>query len=134
MGFRNGGYMTVWEIQPGKSQNYKTVRISSRRKNKMSGEYEDDFSGFAALVGEANLMADKLHERSRIRIGECEVTTRYVKETGKEYINYTIYSFTIEPSKFDNEGTASSGGGNINEPQPNVEDLTEDEDDDDVPF
>ena len=50
MGFRNGGYATVWSVESTRP-NVTKVRLSTSRKNKQTGEYEQDFSGFCNFVG-----------------------------------------------------------------------------------
>lgn len=92
MGFRNGGIAKVWEVQPGKG-NYTRVRMSTDRKNEQTGQYEQDWSGFANFVGAAHADASKLTARGRIKLGKVGVTSRYDKERKKEYINYTVFSF-----------------------------------------
>lgn len=42
MGFRTGAYAKVWEVTPMSDTSTK-VRMSISRKNKQSGEYEQDF-------------------------------------------------------------------------------------------
>lgn len=42
MGFRTGAFAKVWEVTPMSDTSTK-VRISVSRKNKQSGEYEQDF-------------------------------------------------------------------------------------------
>ena len=95
MGFRSGAYATVWEIKPG--TNTRTDgRISTSYKNKKTDTYEQDFGDFVAFIGSAAAnKALKLRERSRIKLGDVEVTTKYSKETGKKYTNFKIFSFDI---------------------------------------
>lgn len=50
MGFRNGAYATIWEVKPVSDTNTK-ARISVSRKNKQTGQYETDFSGFVEFIG-----------------------------------------------------------------------------------
>ena len=52
MGFRTGAYAKVWEVTPMSDTSTK-VRMSISRKNKQSGEYEQDFSGFVLAIGTA---------------------------------------------------------------------------------
>lgn len=52
MGFRNGAYATIWEVKPVSDTNTK-ARISVSRKNKQTGQYETDFSGFVEFIGTA---------------------------------------------------------------------------------
>ena len=52
MGFRTGAYAKVWEISPMSDTSTK-LRISISRKNKQTGEYEQDFSGFVLCIGSA---------------------------------------------------------------------------------
>lgn len=91
MGFRSGAWMRIFEITPGERST--KVRGSISKKNKQSGQYEQDWSGFVALAGTAHRDAGKLKVNDTIKIGECDVTSRYDKEKKKEYINFSIYSF-----------------------------------------
>lgn len=96
MGFRNGAYATVWEVEPSKFDTMTNGRISISRKNKDSGEYEQDFSGFVSFVGTAAAKkALSLKEKDRIKLGDVDVSTRYDKAKEKEYINYKIFSFEM---------------------------------------
>lgn len=99
MGFRPGAYATVWSVEETDSPNVTKVRLQTQRKNKKTEEWEQDFSGFCRFIGEANKGAAKLEKQSRIKIGDCEVTNRYSKETKKEYVDYTVFSFELVESK-----------------------------------
>ena len=93
MGFRTGNFCTVWSVESISDVNTK-ARISVSRKNKQTGEYETDFSGFVNFIGTAAASkAAKLHERDRIKLGDVDVTTRYDKEKNVTYTNYKIFSF-----------------------------------------
>ena len=102
MGFRQGAYCTVWSTESGQGK-YVKGRISISRKNRETGEYEDEFSGFVMFIGEARAKAEKLKERDRIRLGDVDVTRRYDKEKNKEYYNFKVFSFETE-SEFSNGG------------------------------
>lgn len=105
MGFRSGAFATVWSVEE-KGKMIK-ARISTSRKNKDTGEYEQDFSGFCTFVGSAKADASRLRERDRIKLGGVDVTTTYDKERNREYVNYTVFDFEMEES-----GRGSNGGGN----------------------
>lgn len=93
MGFRKDAWATVWEVTP-KSDTVTQIRLSVSRKDKDTGEYVDDFSGFVAFIGTANAQkAAKLKERDRIRLGDTDVSTRYDKEKRITYTNYKCFSF-----------------------------------------
>ena len=97
MGFRPNRYATVWEVTPGKG-NYTTVRLSTSRKNRETGLYEQDFSGFCSFVGEANVAAQHLKRLDRILIEEMDVTTR--PGTNKDgqpvtHTNFTVFKFSL---------------------------------------
>lgn len=125
MGFRKGAYATVWEVRNG-SGNWMDVRLSISKKNRQSGEYETDFSGFARFIGDAADKASCLGERARIKIGECDVTNYYNKEKGITYTNFAVFSFE------DADGGSSSGNRN----QKNGGDgfMSYADDDGDLPF
>ena len=50
MGFRTGAYAKVWEVTPMSDTSTK-VRMSVSRKNKQTGEYEQDFSIYNNIPG-----------------------------------------------------------------------------------
>ena len=93
MGFRTGAFAKVWEVSSSNDTSTK-LRISISRKNKKTNEYEQDFSGYVYFVGTANAKkASLLHEGSRIKIGDCDVTNRYDAEKKVTYTNFKVFSF-----------------------------------------
>lgn len=115
MGFRTGAYAKVWEVSPMSDTSTK-IRISVSRKNKQTGEYEQDFSGFVLCIGTAAAKkATMLHEGSRIKIGDCDVTTKYDAAKKTTYTNFKLFSFE------DADGD-SSGSSSYTEPERSVDD------------
>lgn len=92
MGFRSGAYATVWEVRQGEG-NYTGVRLSISRKEKETGEYYTVFSAWTRFIGSAHTHANELGERSRIRLGDVDVTNKYDKEKETTYTNYAVFSF-----------------------------------------
>lgn len=130
MGFRSGAYATVWTVEQTK-ETVTRGRISISRKNKETGNYEDEFSGFVSFIGTvAATNAAKLHERDRIKLGDVDVTNRYDKETQKEYTYYKIFSF--DPADAPRSGGAPQAGGRSFEPR--TVESNDIEDDNDLPF
>lgn len=100
MGFRTGAFATVWETKEG-SGNWTDGKLTISRKNKQSGEYEVEFSGFVRFIGDAHRDAGNLGERARIKIGDCDVTNRYDKDKKVTYTNFEVFSF----DELDSSGT-----------------------------
>lgn len=72
-------------------------RISISRKNKDTGEYDTDFSGYITFVGSACARkALSLKERDRIRIKDVDVSNYYNKEKGVTYTNFKVFSFETQ--------------------------------------
>ncbi len=92
MGFKNGAYAKCWSFEQT-SPKVTKVRLSVSRKT--DSGYESDFSGFVSFIGSANDKVKKLWEGARIRLDECDVSTRYDKAKNKEYINYKVFDFSI---------------------------------------
>ena len=129
MGFRQGGYMTVWSTEPSKSGSTTRVRLSSSRKNKKTDEYEQDFSGFCTFIGQAHEMASNLKEKDRIKILECDVGTTYDKEKKVEYVNYKVFTFEMA------DGSAPTTGTDTATPKKKAALAEEGEvEEDDLPF
>lgn len=129
MGFRQNGFCSVWSTEVSKSGNTTRVRLSSSRKNKMTDQYEQDFSGFCTFIGKAHEMAKNLQPKDRIKILECDVGTSYDKEKQKEYVNYKVFDFEMADGS--TPGGGKSGGGK----KPAFEvDAGEPDTGDDLPF
>ena len=114
MGFRTGAFAKIWEVKPFSVTSVR-LRLSVSRKNKQTGEYEQDFSGFVDAVGTAAAKkAASLKEGDRIKIGDVDVTTKYNSDKKITYTNYKMFSFEM-----DND-TAPAKSNNA-EPQPSVD-------------
>lgn len=101
MGIRQGGYATVWEVVP-KTQGVTQARVTTSVKNKATGEYKTDFSGYVSFLGSAVASeAAKLKEKDRIKIGACETTREYNKDRNETYWGVKIYEF--EMVNFENQ-------------------------------
>ncbi len=114
MGFRTGAYAQVWAVTPMSDTSTK-VRLSVSRKNKQTGEYEQDFSGFVLCIGTAAARnAAKLKEGARIKLGDCDVTTKYDAQKKVTYTNFKLFSFE------DADGNSSTESDKT-DPQPTVD-------------
>ena len=131
MGFRVGNFMSVWSTEPSKSGNTTRVRLSSSRKDQMTGEYKQDFSGFCTFIGKAHEAAKNLQPKDRIKILGCDVGTTYNKEQQKEYVNYKVFDFEMADGS--TPGGAAKSGGNKKKPAFSV-DEGEVDDQDGLPF
>lgn len=130
MGFSNGAFCKVWKIEH-KSQTWARVNLSVSVKDRDTGEYSTEFSGFVDFFGTANVQHLSRHkEGDRIQLERVDVRTPKDEETGKYYTNYICWSFKdIEEN---------SGGGSSTRKQKKPVDDGEvevpDEPDDDYPF
>ena len=92
MGFKLDGYAKVWKVED--KGNYHVVQMSTSKKNTQTGSYETDFSNnFVRFIGTAHTQAKTLNEGDRIKIGSCEVTSKYDKVKQKDFVNYLVFSF-----------------------------------------
>lgn len=105
MGFRRDSYATIWSVEPVSDTRTK-ARISISRKNKQTGEYEADFSGFVDFVGTAAAKkAACLKEKDRIKLGDVDVTNKYVQEKNTTYTNFKIFSFETQDEMNNGQST-----------------------------
>lgn len=116
MGFRKDSFATIWSVEPT-SDTLTKARISISRKNRQTGEYENDFGGFVSFVGTAAAKkAASLKERDRIKLGDVDVTNRYDKEKNVTYTNFKVFSFEMA------DGAPAQQSKSTTEPQPHVDD------------
>lgn len=112
MGFRTDSYATVWSVEQVSDTKTKG-RITISRKNRQTGEYEQDFSGFVDFIGTAAAKkAATLKERDRIKLKDIDVSTNFVQEKGVTYTNFKIFSFETQDEM---NGTSPA---NTDTPQP----------------
>lgn len=116
MGFRKDAFCTVWSVDPVSDVQTK-ARISISRKDKQTGEYTEDFSGFVSFFGTAAAKkAATLKERDRIKLGDVDVRSKYDKAKNITYYNFNVYSFEVQ-----NGAAGRSGGAQPSSPQPTVD-------------
>lgn len=126
MGFRKEAFATIWSVE-STSDTLTKARISISRKNKQTGEYDTDFSGFVSFVGTAAAKkAAGLKEKDRIRLGDVDVTNKYDKERNTTFTNFKIFSFEMADASQNQQSQT------VTEPQTNVD--SGEIDDDRLPF
>ena len=93
MGFRQGAFAKIWSVRPV-SNTLTSARISISRRNRQSGEYEQDFGGFVSFIGTAcSAKALGLKEGDKIKLGDVDVTNRFDKDKNQTYTNFCVFSF-----------------------------------------
>ena len=116
MGFRKGAYCTVWSVEP-KGNTMTKVKLSISRKDKNTGEYITDFSGFATFSGTAAAnKAATLKEKDRIKLDDVDVSSKWNEEKKVMYYNFKVFSFDMA------DGSGNRGNSpQSNSPQPEVD-------------
>ncbi|WP_143322665.1 hypothetical protein [Clostridium sp. HBUAS56010] len=131
MGFRSGAYSKIWSIEKGKGNYYVADMSTSKKMKDRNGneiqengktKYETDWSNkFVRLVGTAAKQAESLKSGDSVKIESCEVTSKYDKEKGKEFVNYVIFAF--DNSQNNSSNSVPTGGNGFM----NIPDGVEDE-------
>ena len=129
MGFGVGNYCKIKEVVE-KHDNYSVCKITVTKKNRVTNEYELQFSGHCRFVGNAHKsvpMADQ-----RIKITSCDVTNCYKDRDGNmQFLNkpqYVIFGYELQEVKNASAPTAYNPYDN----GVNFEDLSAS--DDSLPF
>lgn len=146
MGFREGAFATVWEVTD-QGSSFSKVRLSTSRKDKKTDEYVTDFNGFVSLIGNANSKVDMINDaigddgRCRIKLGACDVSNKYDKDAGREYVNYALFDFEFpeeRPSEHEEDPKSAKKAAAKTTKKPAKAkasaDADGDEDDEDLPF
>ena len=106
MGFRKDAWATCWGVEP-KTETVTQVRLSTSRKDRQTGEYVQDFSGYVSFMGtSAASKAARLKEKDRIKLGDVEVTTKYDATKHVTYTNFKCYNFEMPDE--DGDGHANT--------------------------
>lgn len=99
----------MWSVEP-KSNTMTKVKLSISRKDKNTGEYVTDFSGFTIFSGTvAAGKAATLKEKDRIKLDDVDVSSKWDDEKKVMYYNFKVFSFDM----------ADGSGGRENSAQPN---------------
>lgn len=129
MGFSNGSYAKIKEVVE-KHDNYSVCKITVTKKNKLTNEYELQFSAHCRFVGNAHKsvpMADQ-----RIKITSCDVTNCYKDKDGNLQFTknpqYVVFGYELQES----QGASSNVPYNPYDNGVNFEDLSSD--DSSLPF
>ena len=92
------------------------MRISISRKNKQTGEYEQDFADWVSAVGTAAAKkAACLTQGCRIKLGDIDTTHHYDEQKKVKYTNHKVFSFELA------DGDTPAPKSNNTEPQPSVD-------------
>lgn len=120
MGFRSGAYSKIWSIEKGKGNYYVADMSTSKKMKDRNGneiqengktKYETDWSNkFVRLVGTAAKQAESLKSGDSVKIESCEVTSKYDKEKGKEFVNYVIFAFDNSQNNSSNSAPTGDSG------------------------
>ena len=129
MGFGVNSYAKIKEVVE-KHDNYSVCKITVTKKNKLTNEYELQFSAHCRFVGNAHKsvpMADQ-----RIKITSCDVTNCYKDKDGNLQFTknpqYVVFGYELQES----QGTSAPQFHNPYDNGVNFEDLSSD--DSSLPF
>lgn len=107
MGLKANAFATVWETRERNGRI--EARMSTSYRNRETNAYITDWSEWMTLYGEAKRLTE-LPARSRIKIGDFDVTNKYDKDKQKMYTNYRLFSFETVTSKTAPQTAAPAGG------------------------
>jgi len=79
-------------VKPNSSGKSTSVRLSISRKIG-EGQYEEDFSGYAAFIATANTQAARLKAGDRIKLGDVDVSSRYDREKRERAFFFKVFSY-----------------------------------------
>lgn len=108
MGFREGAFASVWSAEPTRSGNGTRVRLSTSYKNKQTGQYEQDFSGYCTFYGDAHKKAANLRERDRIKLLSCDVSNSYNKDTKVSNTYFKVFDFDMADGSQPSTGSSTA--------------------------
>lgn len=100
MGFSNGSFCKIKEVVD-KQTNYTVCKVTITKKNKLTNEYELQFSAHCRFVGNAHKSVPMKDQR--IKITSCDVTNCYKDKDGNLQFNknpqYVVFGYELQESK-----------------------------------
>ena len=129
MGFGVNSYAKIKEVVE-KHDNYSVCKITVTKKNKLTNEYELQFSAHCRFVGNAHKSVPMKDQR--IKITSCDVTNCYKDKDGKLQFTknpqYVVFGYELQES----QGASAPMPYNPYDNGVNFEDLSSD--DSSLPF
>ena len=129
MGFSQGSFAKIKEVVE-KHDNYSVCKITITKKNKLTNEYELQFSAHCRFVGNAHKSVPM--KDPRIKITSCDVTNCYKDKDGNLQFNknpqYVVFGYELQES----QGASANVPFNPYDNGVNFEDLSSDSSD--LPF
>lgn len=129
MGFGVNSYAKIKEVVE-KHDNYSVCKITVTKKNKLTNEYELQFSAHCRFVGNAHKSVPMKDQR--IKITSCDVTNCYKDKDGKLQFTknpqYVVFGYELQES----QGASAPMPYNPYDNGVNFEDLSSNSDD--LPF
>lgn len=92
MSLRSGAYATIWEVR--NNNGTVSVNLSTSRKDKTTGHYVTDWSGWMTVYADQDAML-QLPRKTRIIIGDFAVSNRYDKETHQTNTHYSLFGYRL---------------------------------------
>jgi hypothetical protein len=129
MGFSQGSFAKIKEVVE-KHDNYSVCKITVTKKNKLTNEYELQFSAHCRFVGNAHKSVPMKDQR--IKITSCDVTNCYKDKDGNLQFTknpqYVVFGYELQES----QGVSAPMPYNPYDNGVNFEDLSST--DSDLPF
>ena len=125
MGFSVGNFCKIKEVVE-KHDNYSVCKITVTKKNKLTNQYELQFSAHCRFVGNAHKSVPMAEQR--IKITSCDVTNCYTSKEGKlqftQNPQYVVFGYELQES----QGASANVPYNPYDNGVNFEDLSASED------
>lgn len=114
MSLRPGAYATIWEVR--NNNGTVSVNLSTSRKDKTTGNYVTDWSGWMTVYADQDAML-QLPRKTRIIIGDFAVSNRYDKETHQTNTHYSLFGYRLADTAPRNDAaTVSTSTTNYEDP------------------
>lgn len=100
MGFSSGSFAKIKEVVE-KQPNYTVCKVTVTKKNRLTNEYELQFSAHCRFVGNAHKSVPLKDQR--IKITSCDVTNCYKDKDGNLQFTknpqYVVFGYELQESK-----------------------------------
>lgn len=108
MGFSTNNFINIKEVVE-QAEKYTVCKCTNTKKNKVTNEFDPQFSGYVKFIGNAHLQRPMAGQR--IKVTSCDVVTCYKKDGELCFYKnpqYLVFGYELQDGDFINNNSKNT--------------------------